>query len=98
MRQTRVSVPLRDRIMKKRTAFLASLLLGVALCRPLAAVPVADPATAPADETKEAAYAQSIEKRTQDILAALEVSDPAKAGRAHDTLIAQYRALRDWHD
>jgi hypothetical protein len=46
----------------------------------------------------EAAYAQAIEKRVADILAVLEMNDPAKTKNVHDTLIAQYRSLRDWHD
>jgi hypothetical protein len=46
----------------------------------------------------EAAYTRTIEKRAADVLAALEVKDPAKAAKVQDILIAQYRALRDWHD
>jgi hypothetical protein len=64
------------------------------------------PSTAPATTTtatvtaeeKEAAYSQAIEKRAQDILASLDQMDPAKAAKVHDAIIAQYRALRDWHD
>lgn len=57
--------------------------------------PPADAKAANATDDKEVAYTQSIEKRTQDILAALDLKDSAKV---HDAIIAQYRALRDWHD
>ena len=46
----------------------------------------------------EAAYTRTIEKRVADILAVLDLNDPARSAKAHDLLIAQYRALRDWHD
>lgn len=46
----------------------------------------------------EAAYTRTIEKRTADILAALDLKDPARSAQAHRLLVARYRALRDWHD
>ena len=46
----------------------------------------------------EAAYTRTIENRVAGILAVLELSDPARSARAHDLLVARYRALRDWHD
>jgi Protein of unknown function (DUF3826) len=49
-----------------------------------------------AEET-EAAYTQSIEKRAAGILADLNLKDEAKAARVRQILLAQYRALRDWH-
>jgi len=49
-------------------------------------------------EDAEAAYRQTIEKRVADILAVLELTDPAKTKNVHDLLVAQYRTLRDWHD
>src|SRR5258708_3413682 len=49
-------------------------------------------------EEVEAAYTKNIEKRVADILAVLEVTDAAKSNKVHDILIAQYRALREWHD
>ena len=52
----------------------------------------------PAVKAAEAAYTQTIEKRVTDILAVLELKDPVRSAKAHDILIAQYRALRDWHD
>jgi tRNA A37 N6-isopentenylltransferase MiaA len=44
----------------------------------------------------EAKYTQAIEKRTADIMSALDVKDEAKASRVHDAIMNQYRALRDW--
>jgi hypothetical protein len=46
----------------------------------------------------EASYTLAIEKRAADILAVLDLKDGAKSKRVHDLVIAQYRALRDWHD
>jgi hypothetical protein len=62
-------------------------------------VPAA-PATEPvaSDADKEAEYTKAIEKRTADILALLDINDPEKTKRVHDTIMGQYRALRDWHD
>jgi hypothetical protein len=58
----------------------------------------------PADEPgkaaqeAEAAYTPTIEKRVADILAVLDLNDPARSAKARALLIAQYRSLRDWHD
>ncbi len=46
----------------------------------------------------EAAYTRTIEKRAADILAVLDLKDPARSAQAHRLLVARYRALRDWHD
>ncbi len=46
--------------------------------------------------SEDAKYTQTIEKRTSDILAALALTDEAKAAAVHDAIIAQYRALHDW--
>src|SRR5690349_6280562 len=51
-----------------------------------------------ADSAAETAYTQAIEKRATDILSVLDLSDAAKKASVHDLLIAQYRALREWHD
>jgi Protein of unknown function (DUF3826) len=56
------------------------------------------PAQTSAPEESEAAYTKTIEKRVADILAVLELTEPAKAAKAHDLLVTQYRTLRDWHD
>jgi hypothetical protein len=73
---------------------LRSTALGVAFA--LAAPTFARDDAAPGD--KEAAYTQAIEKRTQDILAALDLKDASNAAGVHDAIVAQYRALRAWHD
>jgi hypothetical protein len=57
---------------------------------------VAEPGNTAPDA--EAAYTRTIEKRVADTLAVLELNEPAKSAKAHDLLIAQYRALRDWHN
>jgi signal transduction protein with GAF and PtsI domain len=60
------------------------------------AAPATAPASSPADT--EAAYTQAVEKRTADILDVLALDDPAKSKRVHDTIQAQYRALREWQE
>ena len=52
----------------------------------------------PAAAAKEIAYTQSIEKRTQDILSALNLHEGVKRASVHDAIIAQYRGLKAWHD
>ena len=42
----------------------------------------------------EAAYTEAIQRRTEDILLQLELSDSAKSNRVTDIIISQYRALR----
>ena len=53
--------------------------------------------TASTTEEREAAYTEAIEKRSEEILAILEMKDSAKTAQVHDIIIAQYRALRNWH-
>lgn len=56
-------------------------------------------ATKPAPLTaEEAAYRAAIEKRAADILVLLEINEPKREARVRDIIVAQYRALRDWHD
>ena len=50
------------------------------------------------DAAAEANYVRAIEGRTSGILKALDLSDTNQAAKIHDIIIAQYRALRDWHD
>lgn len=52
----------------------------------------------PAKPNTEAEYTAKLEQRAADILKALELTDDAKAQRVRGIVIAQYRALRDWHD
>jgi hypothetical protein len=54
--------------------------------------------TVAAAQDKEAAYTKTIEKRTADIMALLDVKDEAKVKGVHDAIMNQYRFLRDWHD
>jgi Spy/CpxP family protein refolding chaperone len=49
-------------------------------------------------EQIEAKYTQAIEGRTADILKVLELSDTNRSAKVHDIIMAQYRALRAWHD
>ena len=51
-----------------------------------------------ADSEAEAKYAEVINKRADDVLAALKLDDAAKAGRVKEALLSQYRALRDAND
>ena len=46
----------------------------------------------------EAEYTAKLEVRAGDILTALDLQDAGKAARVRGLVIAQYRALRDWHD
>ena len=46
----------------------------------------------------EANYTQAIEGRAADILKILSLSNTNKAAKVRDTIIAQYRSLRAWHD
>jgi hypothetical protein len=46
----------------------------------------------------EAAYTKTIEKRAADVLTTLGLKEGPNRQKVHDILIAQYRALRDWHD
>jgi hypothetical protein len=48
--------------------------------------------------TREDAYAQAIEKRTQDVLSTFNLQDAAKRASIHDAVIDQYRGLKAWHD
>jgi Protein of unknown function (DUF3826) len=49
-------------------------------------------------EQAEANYTDAIEKRTANIMDALNLADPKKAANVHDIVLAQWRALRAWHD
>src|SRR5678815_2019015 len=50
--------------------------------------------TAPSD----AQYEADIAKRAEGVLDVLKLDDVAKAARVKETLVAQYRSLRDLHD
>ena len=57
--------------------------------------PVANAAD-PSVADKEAAYAQVLEQRSSDILAALKLDDPDAAARVKARIIAFYRSLNEW--
>jgi Spy/CpxP family protein refolding chaperone len=52
----------------------------------------------PTPEQIEANYTRAIEGRTADILKVLALSDTNQSAKVHDLILAQYRALRAWHD
>jgi hypothetical protein len=41
--------------------------------------------------------AASLDRRATAIVSALDIDNPDKAARVHDTIVAQYRAIREWH-
>ncbi len=81
-----------------RGIFLPAILLAFGLTLPASSADKKAPPPAVSPAEAEAAYTQNIEKRVGDILATLQFNDSARSARVHDLLIAQYRALRDWHD
>jgi hypothetical protein len=82
--------------MKKTLTALAAVLLSVSA---LAAneKPSATGTNLTPDQI-EANYSQAIEGRTADILKVLGLSDTNQSAKVHDLILAQYRALRAWHD
>ena len=82
------------RIMKPTPVLSAALFLLAALL----ACPVLAADKKPSKPDTEAEYTAKLEVRAADILKALELADAEKAGRVRGIVIAQYRALRDWHD
>jgi hypothetical protein len=84
---------------------IRAVAIGFALA--LVSPPSVPPLNAAADETSKplpaagdaaAEYTRAVEKRADDVIAALELKDPAKAKRVHEAVVPQYRALKDWHD
>ena len=49
-------------------------------------------------EQTEAKYTAAIEGRTADILKSLALADADQTAKVHAAIIAQYRALKAWHD
>ncbi len=58
--------------------------------KPITAKPMSD------DEATK--YTATLDKRGQDVLDDLKLTDTTKAQHVKDDVIAQYRALRAWHD
>lgn len=86
--------------MKSLPALLTACLLGSTVL--VSSVNGADATTAapsaPITADKDAAYTQVLEKRSADILAALDLGDSTKAARVQARIIAQYRALNAWQE
>lgn len=82
--------------MRKALMILAALLLGW----PAFAAPEQSSLTETnlAPEQTEANYTHAIEGRTADILKVLGLSDTNQATKVHDVIMAQYRALKAWHE
>jgi len=64
----------------------------------LAGSVLAAPETNRAPGEDEAKYTQVIEGRAADILKILDIADTNRVAKVHDAIVAQYRALRAWHD
>ena len=64
----------------------------------LAQMPRANSSSTTTANDAEAAYTRAINGRADAILALLELKDEAAANRVHAIIVAQYRALRAWHD
>ena len=76
----------------RRYPFVPVLLAATAF---LAQAALAQYSTPPATAAElEQVYSVAIEKRTSNILAQLELSDPTRTAKVHDSIMAQYRALR----
>lgn len=82
--------------MKKLMFLIAVTLLSAPLFA--AETNAAPAATGTETNDTEAKYTAAIEGRTTDILKVLALTDTDQAARVHDGILAQYRALRAWHD
>jgi hypothetical protein len=85
---------------RMRTGLLLGSALALALltsCATHSTQPANQVASTPVT-AEETAYRAAIEKRTADILALLDIADAKRSAKVHDIIVAQYRALRDWHD
>ncbi len=51
-----------------------------------------------APEQADAKYTAAISERSQKIVDVLELTDTNTAAKVHDIIMAQYRALNDWHN
>ncbi len=82
--------------MKTSLSMLAVLLLTVSV---FAANGDATPAKAKlTPEQAEAKYTAVIDERSQKIVMALNLSNTNTAVKVHEIIMAQYRALNDWHN
>jgi hypothetical protein len=81
--------------MKKLRPLIALMALTAA---PVEAKDLSATETNRTPEQAEVNYTQAIEGRTADILKVLTLTDTNQAVAVHDAILAQYRALRAWHD
>jgi Spy/CpxP family protein refolding chaperone len=82
--------------MKKTLFAIAATLLVVSALAAKEKSSVAETNLTP--EQIEANYTRAIEGRTGDILKVLSLNDTNQAAKVHHVIMAQYRALRAWHD
>src|SRR5262249_32947835 len=78
-----------------------ALLLAVCLTPAISAWSVSAAAETPTNTPaagEDAAYTKTIDKRTTDIVTALEMKDAASSNKVHDIIMGQYRALNAWHE
>jgi hypothetical protein len=81
----------------RRGAVLLALFLTLAAGAPAAVAAETNAAPGSAADA-EAAYTKVINERVAKIVAPLKPEDSARSNRVHALLVAQYRALRDWHE
>ena len=76
--------------------FIAAIVLALSVF-----VAKSQPSTVATNSTPlpaDAKYTKAIEGRTADILRFLALTDKDQAAKTHDVIIAQYRALKTWHE
>jgi hypothetical protein len=76
--------------------FMKSIILILAAALLSAAAPAAETNATPAAAAAD--YTQAIEGRAAGILKVLALGDARQAAQVHDLILAQYRALKAWHD
>jgi hypothetical protein len=79
----------------RKLLFLLSLAVLAANPAPGQDSPAKGPSLPPGQT--QADYNNTIERRTDDILKPLHLTDPARTARVHEAVVAQYRALKSWH-
>jgi Spy/CpxP family protein refolding chaperone len=86
--------------MKKSLVMALAACFGMLVSAPngLADGDQANPSPLKTAEDTEAAYTRAIEGRTADILTLLTLTNSTAKEKVRDTIMAQYRALRAWHD
>src|SRR5258708_22455871 len=82
--------------MIKNSLPLAAALAAALVCPSYASAQDSTPAAKP--EELAAYYTSVIEKRTEGIVRDLALADAAKSNRVHETIMSQYRALKERDD